>query len=132
MTSNWNRIYFKFLLVFKISFLMQYECMMPCNMSTLYFPYQKKNGAKYRWRTCNRWQNALIHIVSSSGMTYTNMVSEPAEEHNSYMTYITTYPPSGARVFKAARIVLHMLRERIHVLRKRPQDIPRPPRPRCV
>jgi hypothetical protein len=27
---------FKFLLIFKISFLMQYECMMPCNMSAIY------------------------------------------------------------------------------------------------
>jgi hypothetical protein len=48
------------------------------------------------------------------------------------MTYITTYPSSGAHAFNAARTVLHMLRERIHILRKRPQDIPRSPRPRCV
>jgi hypothetical protein len=34
--------------------------------------------------------------------------------------YITTCPPSGACVFNAARTTLHMLRERIHVLRKRP------------
>jgi hypothetical protein len=36
------------------------------------------------------------------------------------MAYITTYPPSGARVFNATRTVLHTLREHIHVLRKRP------------
>jgi hypothetical protein len=33
---------FKFLLVFKVSFLMQYECMMPCNMPVLYIPHKKK------------------------------------------------------------------------------------------
>jgi hypothetical protein len=48
------------------------------------------------------------------------------------MTYITTYPPSDTRVFNAARTMLHTLRERIHVWRKRSQDIPRSPRPRCA
>jgi hypothetical protein len=41
------------------------------------------------------------------------------------MTYITTYPPSGACVFNVAHTRLHTLQEYIHVLRKRPQDIPR-------
>jgi hypothetical protein len=48
------------------------------------------------------------------------------------MTYITTYPPSGVRVFNATRTALHTLLERIHVLRKRPQYIFRSPLPRCV
>jgi hypothetical protein len=48
------------------------------------------------------------------------------------MAYITTYSSNGARAFNAARTALHTLRERIHVLRKRPQDISRFPRPRCV
>jgi hypothetical protein len=48
------------------------------------------------------------------------------------MTYITTYPLIGARTFNATRTALHMLREHIHVLRKRPQDIPRSPLTRCV
>jgi hypothetical protein len=34
---------FKFLLVFKICFLMQHECMMSCNMSVIYVPHQKKS-----------------------------------------------------------------------------------------
>jgi hypothetical protein len=34
---------FKFLLVFMVCFLMQYECMMSCNMSALYVPHQKKS-----------------------------------------------------------------------------------------
>jgi hypothetical protein len=63
----------------------------------------------------------LIPVVSSSGMTYTNMVSIPTEEHNRYMTYITNYPSSGADTFNAARPTLHTL-----------QDIPRSPCPRCV
>jgi hypothetical protein len=48
------------------------------------------------------------------------------------MTYITTYPSSDAHVFNAVWTTLHTLRECIHILRKRPQDIPRSPRPRCV
>jgi hypothetical protein len=41
------------------------------------------------------------------------------------MTYITTYPPSGAHTFNAVWIALHMSQGCIHVLRKWPQDIPR-------
>jgi hypothetical protein len=48
------------------------------------------------------------------------------------MIYITTYPPNDAHAFNAAWTTLHILRERIHVLRKRPQDIPRSTHPRCV
>jgi hypothetical protein len=35
-------IFFKFLLFFRVRFLMQYECMMSSNMSALYVPHQKK------------------------------------------------------------------------------------------
>jgi hypothetical protein len=38
------------------------------------------------------------------------------------MTYITTYPPSGAHVFNATWTALHTSQEHIHVLRKWPQD----------
>jgi hypothetical protein len=65
-------------------------------------------------------------------MTYANVDSIPAKEHNRYMTYITTYPPSGAHVFDVARTVLHTLRERIHVLSKRQHDIPMSPCARCA
>jgi hypothetical protein len=60
------------------------------------------------------------------------VVGVPAEDHNRYMAYITTYPPSGAHAFNTAWTALHTLRERIHVLQKRPQDIPRSPCPMCV
>jgi hypothetical protein len=43
------------------------------------------------------------------------------------MSYITTYPPSGAHAFNAAWIALHTLHELIHALRKSPYDIPRSP-----
>jgi hypothetical protein len=89
-------------------------------ISVIYVPHQKNFFAKYKQRTYSRWWITLILIVNSSGMTYTNMASIPAEEHNRYMTYITTYPPSGVCVFNAARTILHMLWERIHVLRKKP------------
>jgi hypothetical protein len=67
-----------------------------------------------------------------SDTTYGNIVSIPAEKHNRYMTYITTYTPSGARVFNAARTAMHTLQKRIHVLQKRPQNIPTSPCPRCA
>jgi hypothetical protein len=124
---------FKFLLVFKVSFLMQYECMMSYNISALYVPHQKKKGAKYRWRMCSRWKITLIPMVSSNDMTYSNVVSVLAENTTDiYVTYITTYPPSDACAFNGTRTTLHTLREHIHVLRKRPQDIPRSPRPSYV
>jgi hypothetical protein len=65
-------------------------------------------------------------------MTYANLIIIPTEEHNRYKTCITTYPLSGACAFNTAWTKLHTLRERIHVFRKRPQNIPRSPRPRCV
>jgi hypothetical protein len=60
----------------------------------------------------------LIPVVTLNGMTYTNVVNVPTEEHNRYMTYITTYPPSGAHAFNAAWTMLHTLQERIYTLRK--------------
>jgi hypothetical protein len=78
----------------------------------------------------NRSQIALIPVVSSSGMNYANVISIPIEEHNRYMINITTYPPSGTHAFNAAWIALHTLQECIHVFSKRPQYIPRFPRPR--
>jgi hypothetical protein len=57
------------------------------NMSILYVSHQKNSFAKYIWRTYSRWQIALIPMVSSSGMTYTNVVSVPAEKHNIYDIY---------------------------------------------
>jgi hypothetical protein len=43
------------------------------------------------------------------------------------MTYIATYPPSGTHMFNVVWTAQHMLQERIHVLQKWPQDIPRSP-----
>jgi hypothetical protein len=78
-------------------------------MLILYVPHQKKSFAKYRWRTYNEWQITLIPVVSSSGMTYSNVVSIPAKKHNKYMTYIITYPLSGACAFNTTRTAPHML-----------------------
>jgi hypothetical protein len=60
------------------------------------------------------------------------VVSIPAEESQIYMTYITTYPISGAYAFNAMWTALHTFQEYIHVLRKRSQDIPRSPHLRCA
>jgi hypothetical protein len=83
-------------------------------MLVLYVPHQKKSFTKYRW-----WQITLIPVVSSNGMTYTNVVSVPTKKSQIYMSYITTYLPSGVYVFNIARASLHTLRECIHVLQKR-------------
>jgi hypothetical protein len=72
-------------------------------------PHQMKKFTKYRLGMHSRRQIALIPIVSSSGITYANVISVPAEEHNTHMTYITTYPPSSAYKVNAARTVLHTL-----------------------
>jgi hypothetical protein len=40
--------FLKFILIFKVCFLMQYEYMMSCNLSVIYVPHQKKKSlAKY-------------------------------------------------------------------------------------
>jgi hypothetical protein len=54
------------------------------NISTIYVPHQKKSFAKYIWRMYSRWQITLIPMVSSSRMTYTNVVSLPVDKHNIY------------------------------------------------
>jgi hypothetical protein len=65
----------------------------------LYIPHKKKSFIKYRWCTYSLWQIALIPIVSSSGMTYANVISVPAEKHNRYMTCIITYPSSDSTAY---------------------------------
>jgi hypothetical protein len=52
---------FKFLLIFRISFLMQYEFMMSCNMLDLYVPHQKEKLVKYKWQSLSNING--IHIV---------------------------------------------------------------------
>jgi hypothetical protein len=79
------------------------------NMPVLYVPHQKKTFAKYRWRTHSQWRITLILVVSSNGMTYANVVSITAEEHNRYIRYITTYSPCGTHAFNAAWTTLHTL-----------------------
>jgi hypothetical protein len=63
-----SELIFKFILVFKIRFLMQYECMMPCNMSDLYVPHQKRVPNIYGIRLVGG-ELPLIPVVSSSSMT---------------------------------------------------------------
>jgi hypothetical protein len=96
--------------------------------TSLCVPHQMKSLTKYRWHTYNRWQIALIIASSSSDLTYKMWLAYLQK----IIIYITTYPPSCACAFNTARTAVHTLWERIHVLRKRPQDIPRSPRRRCV
>jgi hypothetical protein len=92
-------------------------CHATCRSYT--FLTKRKRGVKHRCRTCSQWQIALIHVVSSSGMTYANVVSIPAEKYNIYGIH-HHLSPSGAHAFNAVWTVLHTLWKHIHVLRKRP------------
>jgi hypothetical protein len=66
----------------------------------------KEKLADYSWRTCSRWQLALIPVVSSSGMTYTNVASIPTEVHNVHdihhptERYLPSYLVIGASLQK--------------------------------
>jgi hypothetical protein len=73
--------------VFKVHLIHAHAYAKWWQMLVLFVPHQKKSF----WR------------VSSSCMTYANVVSAPAKEHNRYMAYIITYPPNGACAFNTAR-----------------------------
>jgi hypothetical protein len=75
-------------------------------MLVLYVPHKKTACAKYRWRKHSRWQFALIPVVSSSGMTYTNMVSVTAKEHMSYLVFMPK--PSTHHMHDPGSIVPHI------------------------
>jgi hypothetical protein len=64
--------FFKFLLVFKVHFLMQYECMMSCNMSDLYVPRQKKISPNIDSIRIVGGKVALIPMVSSNEIILRN------------------------------------------------------------
>jgi hypothetical protein len=131
MTSNWNR----FLSFFWFSRLASW-----CNMNiwchAICRPYmfltKRKISPNIDSVRIVDDKVALISVVSSKRYDLLNVVSVPTEQSQIYMTYITTYPPSGAHAFNAAWTMLHTLWSRIHVLRKRPQDIARSPLPRCT
>jgi hypothetical protein len=75
-------------------------------------------------------QVASVHLTRQS---YAIVVSVPVEKHKTHIyTYIITYLPSGIRAFNVAWTALYTLWEHIHVLRKRPQDIPRSTHTRCA
>jgi hypothetical protein len=118
-------------MVFNVTLIHAQSYAKSWHMSVLPDPHQKKSFAKYICRTYSWWQIALIPAVHSSGMTYANMDSVPVEKHNIYDKYNHLFP-SGALAFNTVWTALHTLRERIHVLRKWPQDIPRSTCPSCT
>jgi hypothetical protein len=54
--------------------------MITCNMSALYIPHQKKTSPNIDGVRIVGGKVALIPVVSSSGMTYANVVSVPAKK----------------------------------------------------
>jgi hypothetical protein len=78
---------------------------------------------------------ALIPVVSSSESSLRNRGQRACRRAQyTYVTYIITYPPSGAHMFNNVWTTLHTSQECIHILRKWPQGIPRSllARPRYV
>jgi hypothetical protein len=49
--------------------------------------------AKHRWHTSSRWKITHIPVISSSVMTYANLVSIPAKEHNIHIWYTSPLIP---------------------------------------
>jgi hypothetical protein len=71
--------FFKFLFIFKVHFLMQYECMMSCNMSALYVPHQKKSSPNIDGVRVVGGKSHSTPWLALSDLTYSNMVSVRAE-----------------------------------------------------
>jgi hypothetical protein len=97
---------------------MQYECMMSCNMSALYIPHQKKKGMPNidDVRVVSGKSHSYLWLVLTERLTQMWLVY--LQKGAIYMTYITTYPPTGTHAFNATWTALHTLRECIHVLQK--------------
>jgi hypothetical protein len=131
MTSNWNQ----FLSFFWLSRFASW-----CNMNIWCHdnngpirPRQKKKLTKYIWRTCSRWWIALIPLVNANGLTYVIVVSVPVEN----TTYIYNHTSSLIPQVALMRLMQH----RQHCIcyenvftscRRRPQNIPMSPHPRCT
>jgi hypothetical protein len=82
---------------------MQYECMMSCNMLDLYVPREKKSSPNIDGICIVGGKVALIPIVIYSGITYANVVSVQAEEHNRYIRHTSPLIPQVALI----RLTLH-------------------------
>jgi hypothetical protein len=63
----------------------------------------KRKVCQYIRRTYSRWWITLILVVSSSGMTYANVVSIPTEEHNRNIWHTSWLIPQVVPV----RLTLH-------------------------
>jgi hypothetical protein len=95
-------------------------------------PHQNKIFCHtYRRRVYSRWQIALNLVVSSSDMTYETWLVYLQKSTIIYDIH-HHLSPNGVCAFNVSRTTLHTLRERIHVLRKRLQHIPRFTRLRCA
>jgi cytochrome c oxidase subunit IV len=54
-----------------------------------YMSSPKEKVAKYSWKTCSRWQNTLIPMVNSNGLTYTIVVSVSTENTTDIYNHIS-------------------------------------------
>jgi hypothetical protein len=54
-----------------------------------YMSSPKEKVAKYSWKTCSRWQNALIPMVNSNGLAYTIVVSVSAKNTTDIYNHIS-------------------------------------------
>jgi hypothetical protein len=109
---------FKFLLNFKVCFLIQYECMMACNMSVLYVLTKRKSLPNIDGIRVVCSKVALIPVVSFNETILRKRGQRTCRRIQYTYTNIITYRLSGTHVFNAAWAALHILRERINVLCK--------------
>jgi hypothetical protein len=93
----------------------------------------KEKIVKYSWHTCSRWQDTFILWLILHEVTYEIMVSVPIEN------MIDIYNLTSPLIPQVASMCLMLHGHRcIHYenvftyCRRRPQDIPRSPCPRCM
>jgi hypothetical protein len=105
---------------------------MQCHDNMLILSVSHKKNLPNIYSVHIGWHNTLIFMVNSNNTTYETWLAYLQKTQQIYMTYITTYPPSDVHAFNDVRTTLHTLQKRIHILRKRPQDIPWSPCLRCT
>jgi hypothetical protein len=107
-----------------------------CNAMTINGPIcssLKEKIVKYIWRIYSLWQMVLIPVVSSNDMTYVIVITISTENIIDIYTHALPLIPQVAPTCLTLRGQRCIHYESIFTFcRRRPQDIPRSPHPRCM